>query len=284
MARDKVRRIDFSPDEYIAGVGAKLTAEQQGVYWLVCALIYSEGGPVDDDAERIGLLCKLRPSSAARILQQLVDMEKLHRSGGKLSQNRSEKELQRAAKRIETATENGQKGGRPRRISHADQGEPKAAGFPDENLTINQQLATINQQPAEEGRDAALSAEMLEQFADDPLAMPERRVIRAFDRARVQAFGGAQARAFPQVDDRQHAGRFLAAGASPELCFDVFLAVMQRMQANGRQPPANLAYMAGAVSDALAAARRPMPAGATPAGTGARFDVDAFLQRKAAAS
>jgi uncharacterized protein YdaU (DUF1376 family) len=44
----KVRRVDFSPDEWIAGT-RELTMEERGAYWDVCALIYSRGGPIPDD-------------------------------------------------------------------------------------------------------------------------------------------------------------------------------------------------------------------------------------------
>lgn len=39
MSSGKIRRIDFYPDEYVSGVGARLTAVEQGVYWMVCSLV-----------------------------------------------------------------------------------------------------------------------------------------------------------------------------------------------------------------------------------------------------
>src|SRR5690242_7600440 len=46
--RGKVRRIDFSPDEFLSGVH-DLTLEQIGAYWMVCSLIYSRSERIPND-------------------------------------------------------------------------------------------------------------------------------------------------------------------------------------------------------------------------------------------
>lgn len=88
---------------------------------------------------------------------------------------------------------------------------------------------------------------------------PWRKVIIAFDEARVQAFGENQARPNPHGSDRTDALRYLEAGATIDLCRDVFLAGMQRAKAGGRQPPANLKYFERPIADAIAGAKVPMP-------------------------
>ena len=74
--RIKVRRIDFSPDEWLAGT-TKLTLVEKGCYWTVCCLIYSKGGPVDDDpvwlARNMG--CDVRTWKAVR--ERLLELGKL---------------------------------------------------------------------------------------------------------------------------------------------------------------------------------------------------------------
>lgn len=144
---EKVRRIDFLPDEYIAGVGNVLRADEQGVYWMICSLIYSEGRAIAENHRRIGGLCRLRPAVVKRIIDDLVDQHgKLVRTDGKLSQKRAESELERASKRIQTAHENGVKGGRPKKKTEENQQTLKADGFQDEKLTTNYQPPTINHQ------------------------------------------------------------------------------------------------------------------------------------------
>ena len=80
----KARHFDYSPDEYITGVAGRLRADEQGVYWMICSLIMSEGGPVDYDERRFATLCLVRPVDIRRIVDHLVDLNKLIRSDGKL--------------------------------------------------------------------------------------------------------------------------------------------------------------------------------------------------------
>lgn len=139
----KVRRVDYSPDEYISGVGNVLRADEQGVYWMVCSLIMSEGGPIDNNERRLAGLCLLRPSDAKRIVGRLLQLGKIDLTeDGKLSQKRAQDEVKRSAKRIQTAAENGSKGGRPERKSKEKQQSVEAAGSSPAKLTINYQLST----------------------------------------------------------------------------------------------------------------------------------------------
>ncbi|MBB3594388.1 hypothetical protein FHX08_004792 [Rhizobium sp. BK529] len=154
MPSGKARRVDFYCDEYIAGVAGKLTAEEQGVYWMICALIMSEGGPVDDNPKRLSSLCLNRPADIRRVIQSLVEKGKIYRqSDAKLCQNRAQSEVERSLKRIQTASEVGSKGGRPKGKSEKNQGKAKAEGSSGEKLTNNYQLATNNHQPLKEVSD-----------------------------------------------------------------------------------------------------------------------------------
>lgn len=92
-----------------------------------------------------------------------------------------------------------------------------------------------------------------------------RQVIQAFDRARAEAFGEPQARAWPHPNDRGDAARFLEAGATVELCASVFEAVCRRLKAANRQPPGNLRYFQSAIADTIASGKAPMPAPSVPA-------------------
>jgi uncharacterized protein YdaU (DUF1376 family) len=140
---DKIRRVDFHPDEYISGVAGTLRADEQGVYWMVCALIYSHGKPIANDAKRIAGLTSIRPSDARRILDKLVTMGKLTVDNeGKLSQKRTQSEIELSANRIQSAFINGSKGGRPSRKYQYLQQIEKAAGLSSGNLTTNQEPRT----------------------------------------------------------------------------------------------------------------------------------------------
>lgn len=139
----KVRRVDYAPDEYVTGVGGVLRADEQGVYWMLCTLMMSQGGPIERNDRRIASLCLIRPSDVARVTDKLITMGKVKvQSDGKLYQNRALSEVERSANRIQTASENGAKGGRPAKIDEPNQQDAKAGGFGAEklSLTINHQL------------------------------------------------------------------------------------------------------------------------------------------------
>lgn len=146
----KVRRVDYAPDEYISGVGGVLRADEQGVYWMLCSLMMSEGGAIARNDRRVSSLCLIRPADAARITDKLVSMGKIKLSDGKLYQNRALSEVERSANRIQTAAENGAKGGRPAKKDETIQPQPEAAGSEAAKLSL-----TINEQHVEVASDEA---------------------------------------------------------------------------------------------------------------------------------
>lgn len=165
MSRDKARHFDFRPDEYIAGVGGVLNPFEQAIYWMVCSLVMSRGGPIPEDAERLGHLCKMRRAQVRQVLDALVDKhEKLHRIDGQLSNNRAQSEVDKATNRIATASENGSKGGRPRKKPEEKQQPEKPGGSSGEKLTTNDQRSTIN----DEAPSGASVSPAFDPF-DDPL-------------------------------------------------------------------------------------------------------------------
>lgn len=150
----KVRRIDFSPDEWLAGtIGLK--ADQRGCYITVCCLIYSRGGPVQDDDADLSHACKVTVDKWRSIRAALVEKGKLLvTDDGKLTNKRCEIELEKALNRTEKARENGQEGGKKSAISRAKSeallsninGLPKADASP--KIEANHQPSTINHQPS----------------------------------------------------------------------------------------------------------------------------------------
>ncbi|RVD66775.1 DUF1376 domain-containing protein, partial [Mesorhizobium sp. M7A.F.Ca.ET.027.03.2.1] len=136
-------------DEYITGVGGVLTAEQQGVYWMICSLIMSEGGAIEFNDRRLAGLCRTRPADIRRVVAGLVEAGKIVRqSDGKLWQKRSQSEVEMSLKRIQSAAENGANGGRPPKKAKQNQQSPKADGSFSEKLTTNYQLPTeVKEEP-----------------------------------------------------------------------------------------------------------------------------------------
>jgi uncharacterized protein YdaU (DUF1376 family) len=115
----KIRRVDFSPDEWIAGT-LGMSLEEEAIYLRLVVRIYSHGGALPADPSELARLCGVRPQTMRRILPKL--MPKFLETGGKLTSNRCETEIKLAQNRIESARINGAKGGRANKLA-------KAAGF-----------------------------------------------------------------------------------------------------------------------------------------------------------
>ncbi|AWJ93296.1 hypothetical protein Sp245p_26085 (plasmid) [Azospirillum baldaniorum] len=94
----KVRRVDLSPDEWLVGA-ATLRPDERGCYITVCCLIYSYGGPIDDDDRDLAKLCNTTIEKWRRIRASLLARRKLFLRDGKLSNRRCETEIARAASR-----------------------------------------------------------------------------------------------------------------------------------------------------------------------------------------
>jgi Protein of unknown function (DUF1376). len=139
----KIRRIDFSPDEWLAGT-VGMTAVELGVYWQACALIYSRDAPITDDLLIRAIAGDPRPIKNA--IARLVAWDKLQRSGSELTQKRCTSELEVSRNRIASASENGRKGGRP---SSKIKDIEKPGGFCGQKLTINHQPSTIKEEDSE---------------------------------------------------------------------------------------------------------------------------------------
>jgi hypothetical protein len=112
MSNSRVRRIDFSPDEFLVGV-AGMTAEKIGLYWVICSLIASAARPISRTDERLCSLVKIGKAARNRAIDELIASGKLTEIDGVLTNNRIETEVKAAQIRIEKAQENGKKGGRP---------------------------------------------------------------------------------------------------------------------------------------------------------------------------
>lgn len=200
MAKAKARRVDFYPDEYIAGVGGVLRADEQGVYWMICTLIMSEGHEVFYDEKRFAGLCQIRPSDVRRIVDRLVERGKIVRqSDGKLTQNRAQSEVEKSLNRIQTAHENGSNGGRPSLKTQQNQQNQKPNGFEDEKT--NHQPPTSNHQPLVKGetivsldqstredRRSAIDREFEEKFwLAYPRKVSKGQAVKAYRTARKEA-------------------------------------------------------------------------------------------------
>ena len=145
-ARQKVRRIDLTFDEFLAAVSGEMTMAELGLYWMVNLLCYSRGGRIRNDVS--WLRAKFRPHASGKdlgaILKRLIDSGRVCAKGSELGVKRAEEELERTSSRIAKARENGRKGGRPR---HKINEIKEPDGFNDKKLTTTTTITINNQLP-----------------------------------------------------------------------------------------------------------------------------------------
>lgn len=112
FATTKIRHVDFYHDEWLAGT-ATLDVVDVGVYITACAMIYSRGGPIQlEDLKRF---VRCHAKVFANAFRRLVQAGKLTLTGTEVCCKRCANELETARKRVATWSQNGSKGGRPRK-------------------------------------------------------------------------------------------------------------------------------------------------------------------------
>lgn len=127
----KVRKIDLSADEFIAGV-IGLGPELLGTYWAINLLVYSSGRTIDDDDPRLFAMLGVHRNRLARLISDLEIRGKLQRNGNQIGVKRALNEIEKAEKRIISRQMNGALGGRPK--GKQDDTEPN--GSPTKKLSL----------------------------------------------------------------------------------------------------------------------------------------------------
>lgn len=178
----KIRRIDFSPDEFLVGV-ADLKHDEIGPYWIACSLMYSRGGPIPDDDAWIARACGCHVRTWRTIKTRLIAAGKLTLRDGSLSNKRCLKEIEKAEGRLKKsrdAAEESVKARRERIVNATNSNDyneiPEAPAHSADELSTNHQPSTTNHQPTVR-TEAASSASAHEAASaaadDDPGPIPE---------------------------------------------------------------------------------------------------------------
>lgn len=204
----KPRRFDVSPDNFIAGVSGVLTAPELGVYWAICLLIYSEGGPIDNDPERLKAF--LRGTHLKTIHAAIARLEML----GKITLNGSEimakgclKPIEDAVNRVQRASENGSKGGRP----HSENKDlVKAPGYTSEKLPPPPPSPPPPSPPVK-GKEVSCAGPTALALVDDPvlITFPTNRTGEVFEVR--QSYFDQLAALYPGIADPAQQFRAMAA-------------------------------------------------------------------------
>jgi uncharacterized protein YdaU (DUF1376 family) len=263
-ATPKIRRVDLSPSEYVAAVAGLLTIQEYAVYSLVCMMIYERRKPIPNDHKWLARIFAdgTDPRTIRAAIEGCIRKGKIERSGDDLMVNRCRTELDRAANRVRTATDNANK-----RWGNNDLGDAPA---------LSPAMLTINHQPStsKEEEEGAPLPPTSDQISPNVL-------IAIFDEERARVYGAEQRRPYPAATDSVTAGRWIDAGATAELCRGVIGPRLERKKSKGEEPPTSLKYFEAAIGEALAERSRPLVVVARNDGGGAIENApDEFQWRK----
>lgn len=176
----KIRRIDFSPDEFLVGV-ADLKHDEIGPYWIACSLMYSRGGPIADDDAWIARACGCHVRTWRTIKARLIAAGKLTLKDGWLSNERCLREIEKAEGRLKKSRDAAEESAKARRerivnaTTSNDYNEiPEAPAHSADELSTNHQPSTTNYQPTVRTEAASsASAKTAAAAEDDPGPIPD---------------------------------------------------------------------------------------------------------------
>ena len=138
----KIRRVSFTPDEFLAGVQS-LTVDEIGFYWVACTLIYSKGGPIDNDAFWLGRNAGCSSRKARSLVARLLAKGKLSLDNrGRLVNGRAVREIKSAELRSKVARTGGETSANVRRTRN--EKRPDSAKNKDLGRRTVQQAAPTN--------------------------------------------------------------------------------------------------------------------------------------------
>jgi hypothetical protein len=151
----KVRYVDWSPDEWIAGVDGVLTAHEAAIYQRALMTIYSRGGECPNDAEFLATRFKINTHHRAKAwhvrrareaLDRLIELGKLRPSpdGQWLTNGRADRVLNQTRERISGNVRAGIASGAARR-ARSTRGAPMTPhSSPDDAQVTRPRLREIN--------------------------------------------------------------------------------------------------------------------------------------------
>lgn len=150
-----------------------LSLEEKGAYSLCLDLIYSNGGPIKDDARWLSGVCGVSIRKWTALRASLIERGKLHAENGYLMNPRAEKEIAALVVEHDFSVKNGSKGGRSRAETSA---KPKYDGAENnvdqsENKDL-QQATRLEEIREEEIRKEEVSPSLR---AETPPAIPAPR-------------------------------------------------------------------------------------------------------------
>lgn len=279
MGRTAISKVDFYPDDWLAGT-SELNPEQRSVYITLCALYWSKQGYLQERDHWLAGMNDMSVRKFRKIKSELVDLGKIEIIDGFIYQERAEIELKNAQTMKDNAAEKGRKGGQksaeirtkalernktrssrgsttaqagvqaatqaPARVPIPIPIPPPYGGTESTSSSLSTSSARGARHPASDDDADFDPHEGIAEIAD---RRPEAQVVKAFEATREARWGHRREHWLPE--DLPTARRWLAAGATTDLCAEVF----RLAGAKAAGPPGSLAYFEEPIARAIAAGR-----------------------------
>ena len=106
MASNNIPYFRFYPADFMHGVRG-LSAQEIGVYTMILCRIYESSGPVEYNPLRLATYCGMRQATFDKVLEKLVDLDKLQMVGGMISNARADIEISKRANDLKSNSKAG---------------------------------------------------------------------------------------------------------------------------------------------------------------------------------
>lgn len=261
-----------------------LTRDQHGGYLLLIAAYWRRGAPLLDDDGHLAGITKASAAEWRRLRPVLAEFFDV--VDGLWKHKRIDEERQRAATNTEKRAKAGAKGADNRwhgasqndgnpiakllaKASQIDGTLPSPSPVKKETMAQAPESGIVAPLPEPVPQPGLTMAEQGAAIvAGDTELSLQKAIIAKFDEVGHAVFTKAAFRHYPHQRDLTTARRWIEHGADLDLCEAVFDAACRRMLEARKQPPASLAFFDQDISNAIAAAKKPMPEPQTvPQGT-----------------
>ncbi|NIA72288.1 YdaU family protein [Pelagibius litoralis] len=267
-----------------------LRAEGHGAYLLLIAHYWTTGQPLPDDDDYLIAVSRLEAKTWKKLKPTLAKFFTV--ADGTWTQERVEAELAKADKITTAKSEAGLAGAKKRWQKNGkgnDSKDGKGSSKPDgkkDGTAIadasNSQWQTDapSQSPSPVQSTATTTETVSARASPGPKADAALGLIQAFDRTLTAAWGANRARPWPAGNDLAKARDWLASGVTADDLAVLLGSRMQRMAADGKEPPKSLAYFGQAIREYLKSGKALPEAGSAPVAEAEPLSAEEALERE----
>lgn len=128
MASNNIPYFRFYPADFMLGVRG-MSAQEIGVYTMILCRIYESSGPVEYNPLRLSTYCGMRQATFDKVLEKLVDLDKLQMVGGMISNARAGIEISKRSDDLKNNSKAGKASAEKRQQNQSAEATPVQQSF-----------------------------------------------------------------------------------------------------------------------------------------------------------